>query len=60
MLTCSLADSTEPELRHEPVMIGTKLTKVQEGACQDFRVAAEFLSKNGSSGYAEWVLKPWP
>ena len=34
MLTCSLADSTEPELRHEPVMIGTKLTKVQEGGAR--------------------------
>ena len=53
MITCSLADSREPDFRHQPFMTGTECTKVQKGGCRDLRIAAEFASQKGPSGYVE-------
>ena len=53
MITCSLADSREPDFRHQPFMTGTECTKVQKGGCRDLRIAAEFASQKEPSGYVE-------
>ena len=57
MITCSLADSTEPDLRHRPFMTGTESTMVQKGGCRGLRIAAEFVSQKGPSGYVKMAIE---